>query len=147
MTPRPRGWPARRLTMLSILLAAVVAYHYAGLSWKQLIPRRAGTSIVAEFVSRAVTPAFEYESEFVPEDAPPLWLRSARCGPPYRRLCRRRLQLGSGVGHPVGMSGHHRVVVRSRLSPPPSGRNDPAPMRAARMGSDEGHDHRHAFGA
>ncbi|MEM7163877.1 MAG: ABC transporter permease subunit [Planctomycetota bacterium] len=78
---RPRRWPAswvgtRRLVLLCILFAGLLAAWQLGLHPAQLIPDQGGRALVAEFFHGAITPAFSYEADFVPEGTAPLLIKA-----------------------------------------------------------------------
>lgn len=66
-----RGW-----TLLGILAAGLWAAWDLGLDPRDLAPGPGGLAVAREFFARAVSPAFTYEAEVVPEGIVPLWVRA-----------------------------------------------------------------------
>lgn len=71
-----RAGGQRAAVLLSLGVAGVLAAWELGLDPQGLIPSEGGLRIAREFFSRSWTPALTYEAEFVPEGAPPLWLKA-----------------------------------------------------------------------
>ena len=105
--------PARALVLLAIAAVGVYSFTHLGLAANDLLPgngllpRARDLRTLGEFVSRAATPAFDYESIYGRENAPPLiwkatvtwkslsvYVRSSStiassCRPSSRRVCPR----------------------------------------------------------
>jgi ABC-type phosphate/phosphonate transport system permease subunit len=75
--PRARrlavGW--RAAVVLLLALAALAAWLSLDASLADLVPRRGSAAIVRAFFARALSPAFDYETQ-PPEGTPPLWLQA-----------------------------------------------------------------------
>lgn len=67
----PRGW-----TLVSLLVAALLAAIHLGLDPRDLVPGEGGRRVAAELFSRAFTPALSYEDPHVPATATPLLLKA-----------------------------------------------------------------------
>mgnify|MGYP001177539643 CR=1 FL=1 len=65
----------RASTLLALLVAALWAWWKLDLHLSDLIPTKGGADIAKDFFSSAWSPAFQYQSNLVPQDAPPfLWV-------------------------------------------------------------------------
>lgn len=71
--PPPIG--RRGILLLAIAAAGTAAYLSLGLSLSDLAPRGSGARVMADFISRALTPALSYESD-VPPGTPPILLKA-----------------------------------------------------------------------
>lgn len=76
MPERPRGPGLRGVVVVSIVLAGLWAAWVLRLDPRQLVPGEGGLQIARELFSRALSPALDYESSFVPEGTPPLWWKA-----------------------------------------------------------------------
>ena len=77
LSKRPAGGH-RAAVLLSLGVAGVLAAWELGLDFRDLLPSEGGLRVAREFFSRAASPALTYEADFVPEGAPPLWLKALR---------------------------------------------------------------------
>jgi len=80
MTPRElrRPFPVTRrgFVLLAIAALGIVGFIALDLSFNGLVPHGGGVQIAREFFGAALSPALDYEAEFVPEGAPPFLLRA-----------------------------------------------------------------------
>lgn len=68
----------RRLQLLLIAIAGVVASVAIGLSPRELVPSSGGLELICRFLSGAVSPAATYEAEFVPAGTPPFVVKVSK---------------------------------------------------------------------
>ena len=73
---RPLPVSRRGVVLFSIAALGIIAAFALELSPKDLVPHAGGVEIAREFFSAALSPAIDYEAEFVPEGAPPFLMRT-----------------------------------------------------------------------
>jgi phosphonate transport system permease protein len=71
---RPALLGRRGALLVALLVAGALSFWRLGLSPRQLVPPAGGARLALEFFAAARRPALDYEAEWVPAGAPPLWL-------------------------------------------------------------------------
>ncbi len=70
MAARPSALQARLRVLLWLLAAGAAAWWWLGLSLSGLIPQAGGLEIARQFFSAALSPALDYQADFVPDGSP-----------------------------------------------------------------------------
>lgn len=100
---RPSSFGTRSVVLLSLLIAAVLAFFALGLDLRALWPHDGGVELAGRFFSRALSPALASEADFVPLGAPPLLLTALRAAATTVAFAAAALSLAIAIGLLLGL--------------------------------------------
>lgn len=127
---RPRPLGRRGLLILFLLASGLAAFVSLDLSLGQLVPRRGGLALLAEFARAALHPALVYEAGPPPGGAPPLLVKALAGAWRTLAFAAAAMSLALFIGVTLGFAGSQSAWFAGPSRTPNGGGRSPAALRA-----------------